>query len=327
MVKMKNSKKIFVMMELVLAGLVILMAFIIFRENSEKALGKISVIIQDSDDNQWTAFKYGLKMAAQDKGAEMFVVSAVGILTPEEQMEAINNEIENGADAVILQPASGSDLKKIRKLNKQVPIMLVGCSGAEAGKAAYPPMIGLDNYAMGQALAEELLNDYNGNLEGKTLGIVAQIGGSEAVAMRREGFEEAMKDHDAKISWRVTDSFGVDEANSLEGQTKVDIVVGLDDKSLTAAGECASSKDLHGALVYGIGNSTEAIYYLDTGIAECLIVPDDFNIGYQSLTEIAEKLDFYLYGMKNKEVSYKVIRREELFSPENQEILFAISQQ
>ena len=31
------------------------------------------------------------------------------------------------------------------------------------------------------------------------------------------------------------------------------------------------------------GNSTEAVYYLDTGIAGCLVVPDEFNVGYQSL--------------------------------------------
>ncbi|MFR2836002.1 MAG: hypothetical protein ACLTCI_04085 [[Clostridium] nexile] len=36
-----------------------------------------------------------------------------------------------------------------------------------------------------------------------------------------------------------------------------------------------------GELLYGIGQSTEAIYYLDKGIAECVVVPDEFNVGYQ----------------------------------------------
>ncbi len=327
LLKMNKSKKIFVITELVLAGLIILMAFIIFQEKRGKALGKISVIIQDSDDNQWSAFKYGLKMAARDKGAEMFVVSTGKILTPEEQMEVINGEIDNGADAVIVQPAPGMDTKKLgKRLKKHVPVMLVGRTVSRDGRVGSPPGVGPDNYAMGQALAEELLNDYNGSLKGKTLGVMAEMNGSVAVAERLEGFEEAVEGHGAKLSWRVTESFGEGESNSLAGQTKVDIVVALDDKSLTTAGACGAANDLHGALVYGIGNSTEAVYYLDTGVAECLIIPDDFNIGYHSLTEVAEKLGFYFYGMKNKKVSYRVIRREELFHPENQEILFAISQ-
>ena len=36
-------------------------------------------------------------------------------------------------------------------------------------------------------------------------------------------------------------------------------------------GEYAAANNLHGALVYGIGNSTEAVYYLDTGIVGCLV--------------------------------------------------------
>lgn len=215
LLKMNKSKRIFVIMELVLPGLVIMMAFIIFRERSGKALGKISVIIQDSDDNRWSAFKYGLKMAAQDQGAEMFVVSAGKNLTPEEQMEMVNSEIDHGADAVIVQPAPGTDTKKLRKgLNKRVPVMLVGCSASKSS----PPMIGPDNYAMGQSLAKELLNDYNGSLEGKTVGIMAETAGSTAAAGRAEGFKEAMEGSGAKISWCVTNSFGEGEANSLEGE-------------------------------------------------------------------------------------------------------------
>ena len=70
----------------------------------------------------------------------------------------------------------------------------------------------------------------------------------------------------------------------------------LDDNSLTAAGECSASNNLHGAVVYGIGNSTEAVYYLDTGSVECLVVPDEFNVGYQSLTEMAGRAEESLPG-------------------------------
>ena len=103
-------------------------------------------------------------------------------------------------------------------------------------------------------------------------------------------------------------------------------MIALDDNSLTAAGECAASSDLHGAVLYGIGNSTEAVYYLDTGIAECLVVPDEFNVGYRCMTEIAQSLQDFFYKPESCRVSHTVIRREELFSQKNQELLFTMNQ-
>jgi len=70
----------------------------------------------------------------------------------------------------------------------------------------------------------------------------------------------------------------------------------------------------------------EAVYYLDTGIVGCLVVPDEFNVGYQSLKEAAESLTHYLHKMQDRMVSYNVIRRDNLFSRENQEIIFTMSQ-
>ena len=80
------------------------------------------------------------------------------------------------------------------------------------------------------------------------------------------------------------------------------------------------------AAVYGIGNSTDAIYYLDTGVAECLLTPDQFNIGYQGLTGVAQYIQKHSENMQDQLVSYKIIRKETLFSEENQDILFTMSQ-
>ena len=79
-------------------------------------------------------------------------------------------------------------------------------------------------------------------------------------------------------------------------------------------------------MVYGVGNSTEAVYYLDTDRVQCLIVPDGFHMGYQSLTELAENLGRYFHQIQSQEVSYTVLRREDLFTEKNQELLFTMSQ-
>lgn len=324
---MENSRKWLRIIEVVLAVLLIIMAFMMFLEKSRDHLLKVSVIIQNSDDHQWSAFRYGLKMAAQDQNMELTIASTGDMMTVDEEIDTIKREIDLGANAVIVQPVPGADLEKeLKRMEKRVPVMLVECNISSEQEKTLFPIVKPDHDAMGRALAEELLKDYNGDLSGKTYGIVAASDETESAVNRRRGFEEILKDAGAECSWAIVGSFTENVESSLENQPKADLVIALDDHSLIAAAEYAAANDLHGALVYGIGNSMEAMYYLDTGTVECLIVPDGFSMGYQSLTETAENLGHYFRKMKSRMVSHTVIRREELFTRKNQEILFTMSQ-
>lgn len=324
---MKNDKKVFILIEAVLAAIVLAMAIFLLSEKSERDMDKVSVIVQNSGDNQWAAFIYGLKMAAADQKVELLVVNTEAMLTVEEQKGLIESEIENGSDAIIVQPVPGLDTQEmLKRVRNRVPVMQAGCAATKERDASVLPTTEPDHYAMGKALAEELLNDYNGNLDGKTIGILMEPGDSEASKKRKQGFKDGIKDAGAKIRWTAARTFEEDGDASLEDQPEADLVVALDDNSLTTAGECSAANNLHGAIVYGIGNSTEAAYYLDAGYVECLVVPDEFNVGYQSLTEIAESLGNRLRRSQDITVSYTIIRSDTLFSKENQEILFTMSQ-
>ena len=213
----------------------------------------------------------------------------------------------------------------LKKMEKKVPVMLAGSRAVRDSTGAFP-VTQPDNYAMGRALAEELIRDCGDNLQGKTLGVVCQTADSAAALDRSAGFREAMEGNGAKVSWNVEGIFGEGESDSLEALPKVDFVIALDDRSTTAAGEYSAANDLHGAIVYGIGNSTEAAYYLDIGRVQCLVVPDEFNVGYQSLEEMSRKLGHSFRKMEDRQTAYTVIRRDTLFTKENQEILFTMSQ-
>lgn len=323
---MKNENKWFILIEAVLAAMVTVLAVTMFLGRSEKEPDKISVIVRNSDDSQWAAFKYGLKMAAEDRGANVFIVSTGTELTEQDVQELIRYEMDNGAAGVILQPLPGMDMEKLRKMfGNRVSLMLVEDEPAPVTEQAFS-VVQADHYRMGKALAEDLLKDYSGSLNGKTIGILSEEADSEATKSREKGFREGLEGTGAEVVWSVSGSFAADGKNSLGLQPKVDCVIALDDHSLRTAGECAAAKNLHGALVYGIGKSTEAVYYLDTGIVESLVVADEFNIGYQSLTEVSMSLNRPFYKAGSHTIPYTVIRSEDLFSEENQEILFTMSQ-
>lgn len=322
-----NSKRLFIIVEMILAAMVIVLAMIMFREQVEKDRYRVSVILPDTDSSQWSAFRYGLKMAAEDQGIEMFVVSTGDMLTFEEELSMIQDEIRNGAKAVIVRPVSGNgDRQKLKEISKKIPIILVGNTVSEDEKESRFSVIGLDDYAMGKALAKEVLKDFNENIEGKALGVVAQDIESAETVSRQKGFLDTLRGKGSRISWMVSSVPGESNQNLLKNQSKTDLVIALDDFSLKQAGECSVAKDLHGALIYGIGNSTEAVYYLDTGITECLLVPDEFNRGYESMTEAAKRVEHFLYKTENKNLPFTIIRKKELFTKKNQEIIFTMSQ-
>ncbi len=317
---MINNKKWFYILKVVLAVMVGILTVTMMREKNARDFKKITVIVQNADDHRWSAFRYGLRMAAQDHQADLMIVSTGEMLTAEEELNIMRQEADNGADAFIIQPVSGDDMEKnLKKIEKKIPVMLVESTASQEKELSLLPSVQPDHYGMGRSLAEELLADYNGNLNGKTLGILTENDETQAVTERKKGFQESVKDAGATIRWNVSGSFE-------EYLPKVDIVIALDNDSVITAAEYAAANNLHGALLYGIGNSTEAVYYLDTGVAACLIVPDDFSMGYQSLKVTAESLGHYLHKMENRTVSYTIIRREELFYKKNQEILYTMSQ-
>ena len=323
---MKNDRKMFILIETILAVLALIVASLMMWDKLRSDQDKISVIVRNSDDTQWSAFKYGLRMAAEDHGVEMFVVSTSATMTAEEEEQMIESEIDNGADAVIVQPVPGEESEEmLEKFRNRIPVMLVECATAETEFSGLP-VVEPDNHEMGATLAEELLEDYNGNIKGKTLGILSETTDSPKVLEREHGFRNIAEAEGAEVVWAVAGNFSGETETPIGMLPQVDLVVALDDASLTAAGASVVENDLRGALVYGIGHSTEAVYYLDTGAAECIVVPDEFNIGYQSLTETAESLENFFRGMEDRTVSHTVLRKEELFTKENQEILFTMSQ-
>ena len=137
---MKNSKKMFVILEISLAVLVLVLAIVMIRGQGRGDSHKVFVILSDSDSGRWSAFRYGLKMAAEDQGLEMFVASTGEELTMEEEIRLIQEEINNGADAVIVQPVPGTETeRKLKEAAKRIPVMLAENMASEDRETSLLP--------------------------------------------------------------------------------------------------------------------------------------------------------------------------------------------
>ena len=298
--KRMSSKNTFILTEVILGILLIISIGCIMYSKDNQEPEKIVVIVPDVDENQWSTFKYGLKMAAQEYGVNLVIIRFKPI-------------------------SDGSKQENLKQATGNVPVLMVNDT-FYGDKEKLFHTIEPDQYNMGVDLAQSILDDNNGNLQGKKIGIYSEYADSEATEKRKQGVCDTLKNSGAEILWTASRNSDTTEQINLLTQRKVDIVIALDNSSLVEAGKEASENNLGGALVYGMGNSTEALYYLDTGWVECLAVPDEVEAGYQSVSELVKKLRSRTYRLMDREVSYSMLTRENLFAEENKYLLFTISQ-
>ena len=324
---MNHKKKKYIVLEITLGILVILAAGFMFLKNQEEKLYKVAVVLPDSDSSQWSSLKYGLRMASEDRNVKLVVISTDDIPSMEEEIKIIQFAIKKGADAVIVQPIPGADSEELLgSISDKIPISLVGsAAGYDRSRSAYATTES-DAAALAEKLVEEVLSDQKGDISGKTFGIFSSDVASDVAYEKKKVVCGKLESLGAKISWKLTGNLNEEGLVLLENQQPVDFVLALDDRSVVQAGSCAKERSLHEAKVYGIGNSTEAVYYLDNDCVRCLVVPDEFEAGYQCMAQVIQKLDGKLWTMKDQTVDYTVIRRADLFSDSNQELLFTMSQ-
>ena len=324
---MKSMKKKYILLELILGAWVIAFIGIIFFQKRDERQFRVAVVLSDSDSNQWSSLKYGLRMAAEDRNVDVVFISTEIIESMEEEVKIIQFAVQKGADAAIVQPIPGADAEQMLKtVSPKVPIMLIESAASYDRNRSDFPTTEIDAAAMGEQLVKELLNDYHGDISGKRIGILSSDMTSDVTREKKNTIYHLLQKQGADIRWKVTGKLNDAGLVILEKQPPVDVVLALDDRSVVMAGKCSVDDRLHGAQIYGIGNSTDAVYYLDNDYAQCLVVPDKFDAGYQSMSAVVDKLNGTGAGMKDITAGYTVLRREELFTDENQELLFIMSQ-
>ena len=163
---MKSGKRSFILTEIILGMLVVILAFFMLYNKNEDKTERIAVIIPDIEESQWSAFKYGLKMASQEYGVNTILISKSNINLSEDEMEVVKQEIDKGADAIIVKMTGNSnEYSQLKKIQKKVPIMLAGESLAEIKKQSDIPVTEPDQYEMG--VAWESIRQENRNFSGK----------------------------------------------------------------------------------------------------------------------------------------------------------------
>lgn len=278
------------------------------RYASEQAgrRARIAVLTRREADVGTSVLFAGMEKAAEDGKLVLNYVMVPEDADAEAELKLARQEIEDGAQALIIEPvASEGSGKMAEELSQRAVVVLLG-ERADTEAAGRFGSVSADNYAIGVALGREIRK---GAAEtGGSVALLPAAGSRGSVEQRRRGVLEALRGSDISLQ---------EEA---EGAA---IVAGLEDSALTEALSYAlTAKDR--PLVYGIGNSNRNLYGLDRGDIRAMIVINEFNMGYLAVAEAKKKLSSRLREMEQLRVGDTLVSRDNMYSAENQKLLFPL---
>ena len=331
----KNNRIIFLIIVLFLIAIMVLSGLLMLWDGSNEKKDNICVILNDSSSSRWTPFITGVNQAAKDYGVHVDIATTGNFHSISEEKRAIDSNTAAGANGIIVDPVGNITTDFVSEITAGMPVAFINSdlTSGYTDNGNYS-CISTDNYEIGRAIANEILIDNENDLTGIKVGILTGNLDSLQMERRLEGFKEVVIESGGEIVWESGDSATISNVISYnQSRDKAEIIAAMNNDMLETAvdyvltfNEENTDKKADNIALYGEGCSDKNIYYLDKGIINSMIFPNEFTMGYESVYEVVNRLQNRQTSMENKQISFKVVNRDNMYDKENQELLFPIVQ-
>lgn len=296
--------------------------YTMISHGNNKEQKKISVILTGSNEDRWFAVENGMNQAAIDNNVILSYANVSQNPTARDEWDIIQREIyENGADAVIVEPMGKEVLIDDAKNGYKLPVVLLDSDVEPEG--VYD-CIHADDEEIGRLLADKLYEKYGSYIKYKKIGVVGGVASRLSMTQRMVGFCDRLREYDAKPAWTMGLGHNLEPhlMRQLERSTP-DIVVALGNYETEVSIDLILGSGLENNIeVYGEGYSEKTVYYLGKGVVDCLVVPNEYTMGYLAVQQAANKANKISSKYDNSPIMLHSIRTDELYLEENQKILF-----
>ena len=290
----------------------------------DKRIYNISIITTGKNSEGLMIMKQGIDQAASEMNVNISFITLSEDNNVVEQTELIAREINNKADAIIISPIDYEKLSEpIENAMKTVPVVLIESKiKSEQGLTS----ISCDNYKLGVSLAEEMIR--NGDTK-SDIAIIKNNLECSSVKERYEGFMSVMENTKNNcIFWEFSGDTQViyhNEAKKLLENNDVDAVVTFDSDILEKVAQAkrdlsSVNRDKASIQIYGTGSTSKIISFLEDKIINATAIQNEFNVGYLGVKSAVYKIN--RKKMENSNISSTVINTQNMYSDENQKLLF-----
>ncbi len=292
---------------------------LIIRE-PEQEIYQISVIIEDVRSDNYSNFRKGMDQAAVEFNTDIHFITLYENLNVGQQMELMDREQQDGADALIVVPA---DEEQVAEKQMTIPVILLRAGVAEAAGAGN---IVIDYEKMGEQLARKVMETLPQGTPVYMLTDSSKQSAMDAMFMR--GIDRAFEEGGRAVRRIAREEEGgfrmAFEKIGMRKEGEAVILAQNQDILTEAAGiladNAAAAEGVKG--LYGRGTTMPILNYLDRGLITGICVTDEFSIGYYSVREAVRALEGA--GSVPTVMDSYYIEKEDLREPAFEKLLFPI---
>lgn len=320
----RKRKQIVVILLLLVVLSFLLLLSDTLGNKKDKGIYNISIITTGKNSESLMIMKQGIDQAASEMNVNISFVTLSEDNNYIEQTELITREIKNRADAIIISPVDYEKMAEpIENAMKNIPVILIE-STVKSERVL--PSISCDNYKLGISLAEEMVS--NGK-DKSNIAIVKNNLECSSVKERYDGFMSVMNNTQNNCTfWQISgnkqDVYHNEAKKLLEGNN-VDVIVTFDSDMLEGVAQVkrdlgSVNKEKSSIEIYGTGSTSRIISFLEDKVINATAIQNEFNIGYLAVKTAKYKINGK--NIDNSTISSTVINTKNMYSEENQKLLF-----
>lgn len=303
----KKEKMIWILYAAFLVVLFLASSTDLIIKEQKTEVYQLSVIIEDSRDDDYTNFRKGMDQAAMELNADVSFITLYEPDNLKQQIELMVREQQEGAGAMVVSPVDESALvEAVSQCKIDVPLVFVN---AEKLGRRIKASISPDYVQMGKQLAEAIAGYHDKNVPVYLFGekdrdrITKLFESGVRSGLETTGYQVTLFEKKQEGEYRRT------MEQLIYPGCKRGVIVALDQTALVETAEVLAGSSIYASYVeglYGRGTSQTILNDLDRGLIKGICVTDDFAAGYRSVKTVVEL-------MMNQEVEDEAILQESYY--------------
>lgn len=312
---MRKNRLSVILFSAVIFTVIIYSAYGMVNQGKEDDYISVSVIVNDSSSERWDAFREGLEQGAEDNHVHLNLVSTGKFQNTQEEQTIVKRELDGSADGVIVAPYS-SDADAVLPGETAKPAVLVQ-TGIETDTLFTTVMT--DHVRFGETLGDAVAESGE-----KKVGIFSGNQNQLGMRQRLKALKQRLSDTGVEIAWVISDKelYKKMRNKGYFENASVDAVVSLENDDTEKAVDLILNDGKLSWHIYGEGRSEKLMYYLDKGIIQELVVPNEYYMGYQSMCLVSQGIRYHTGKTEQTEVDFFNVTKDNLYDEETSRVLF-----
>ncbi len=321
----KKEKIVWILYAAVLILLFLLSSTDLIIKEQKNEVYRLSVVIEDSRDENYTNFRKGMDQAAMDLNADVSFITLYERNHLKQQVDLVIRERQDGAQALVIAPVDDAAVMEALEEN-QIYLPIVFFNSDMTGNPV-KLSISPDYVDMGRKLAVRLKQFHKTSIP---VCLIGEKDRSQVAGL----FEHGIRSELERFGYDVMVLDVEDEKeyqNLLErripSSCRQCVLVALDQTSLVEmaslrADQAVDTLRING--LYGRGISQQILNYVDRGQIDGLCVTDDFTAGYRCVSSAVDLIQNRFPGEHHIRQESFYLEKEDLRKEEFETMLYPI---